>query len=103
MGWADRHIAALREGRTVSFRPSGHSMEPRIGHRQLVTVEPISSFYALKLDDVVLCRVAGHQYVHIVKQTDPANQRVLIANNRGRENGWTSFTNVYGRVTKVEP
>lgn len=103
MSWADRHIAALKAGEIVKFRPSGNSMSGRIEHRQLVTVEPISSFYALSRGDIVLCRVSGQQYVHLIKAIDPVDKRVLIGNNRGRENGWTSFENVYGKVTNVEP
>lgn len=101
MGWADNYIKKLQAGESVRFRPRGNSMSGRIESGQLVCVEPISSFYSLNLDDIVLCRVAGHQYLHLIKQTDPARKRVLICNNRGRENGWTSFENVYGRVTAV--
>ncbi len=78
-------------------------MSPRIESGQRVTVEPISSFYAVERDWIVLCTVKGHQYLHIVKATDPVNRRVLICNNRGRENGWTGYDRVYGRVVKVEP
>jgi hypothetical protein len=84
MGWADNYIKQLQAGNTVRF-------------------EPISSFYALSRGDIVLCQVKGHQYVHLVKQLDPVKKLVLIGNNRGRENGWTSYDRVYGRVTKVEP
>lgn len=103
MSWADKYIEKLQRGETVQFRPSGQSMSGKIEHRQLVTVEPISSFYSLKRGDIVLCRVAGHQYLHLIKALDPVDKRVLIENNRGRENGWTSFDKVYGRVTRVDP
>jgi hypothetical protein len=103
MSWADNYIKKLQAGETVKFRPRGDSMRGKIDSGQLVTVEPISSFYALRIGDIVLCRIAGHQYLHLIKQTDPPTKRVLIENNRGRENGWTTFDKVYGRVTKVEP
>lgn len=103
MGWADRYIEKLKAGETVQFRPRGSSMSGKIESGQLVVVQPYSSFYALQPGDIVLCRVAGHQYLHLVKATDPAQKRVLICNNRGHENGWTSFDNVYGLVTHVKP
>ena len=103
MSWADNYIKRLQAGETVQFRPRGDSMRGRIDSGQLVTLEPLSSFYALSIGDIVLCRVAGHQYLHLVKQTDPTEKRVLIGNNRGRINGWTTFDKVYGRCTKVEP
>ena len=103
MSWADGYIRRLQEGETVKFRPSGQSMTGKIEHRQLVTVEPISSFYSLRRGDIVLCRVAGHQYLHLIEQIDAGQKRVLIRNNRGRINGWTTYDKVYGRVTKVEP
>lgn len=30
MGWATKHIARLRAGETVTFRPTGESMKGRI-------------------------------------------------------------------------
>lgn len=102
-GWADRHIEALQRGETVSFRPRGNSMSPHVEDGQLVTVEPYSSFLAINRGDVVLCRVHGHQYLHLVKAIDPVDRRVLIANARGRENGWTGADRVYGRMVEVRP
>lgn len=103
MGWADNYVKKLQAGETVQFRPRGSSMSGRIESGQLVVVEPIPSFYHLNDGDIVLCRVAGHQYLHIIKRTDLVQKRVLICNNRGRENGWTGFNNVYGRVIEVKP
>jgi hypothetical protein len=66
MGWASRHIEKLRAGETVSFRPHGHSMTGRIESRQLCTVVPIDPAM-LEVDDIVLCKVAGNEYLHIVE------------------------------------
>jgi hypothetical protein len=41
MGSAGRHIARLRAGETVSFRPRGNSMSGKIESGQLCTVEPV--------------------------------------------------------------
>lgn len=101
MGWASQHIAALQEGKTVTFRPQGSSMTPRIRSGQLCTVEPISPDAPVEVGDVVLCRVNGSQYLHLVTAKD--GDRVRISNNRGHHNGWCGPQAVYGRLVKVEP
>ncbi len=76
----------------------GNSMTPRIESGQLCTVEPVD-ITDLKKDDIVLCRVSGSDYLHLVKALQ--GDRVQIGNNKGRINGWTRT--VYGRLVKVEP
>lgn len=102
MSWADSHIAKLREGHTVQFRPHGGSMRGRINSGQLVTVEPITG--EPEIDAAVLCRVRGNQYVHLVKAARGAGERrqYLIGNNRGGTNGWIGRQAIYGVVTRVE-
>lgn len=79
-------------------------MSGRIESGQLVTVEPVD-MYGFKVGDIVLCKVAGRQYLHLVKafRGGELGDEVQIANNRGFVNGWTKRRNVYGKVTKVEP
>jgi SOS-response transcriptional repressor LexA len=96
MGWAESYIAFLQQGTTVSFRPKGHSMAPKVCSGELVTVEPVQ-LDALSKGDIVLCKVKGKEYLHLVKAVNDG--QVLIGNNRGRTNGWTS--QVYGRLVKV--
>jgi len=103
MGWADRPIEQLRMGLEARFRPRGNSMEPRIRSGQLCVVQPITSPYALNPGDIVLCVVRGSQYLHQVLAIDPGRRRALIGNMRGRQNGWTPFEKVYGRLTEVHP
>lgn len=103
MAWADNYIKRLQAGETVQFRPRGDSMQPRIQSGQLVTVAPLTSFFALNRGDAVLCRVAGHQYLHLVDQLDPVAKRACITNARGHVNGWTAVGNIYGRVIRVDP
>lgn len=100
MGWAAAHIAKLKEGHTVAFRPHGYSMVPIIVSGQLCTVEPVISA-ELKVGDVVLCKVGADEYLHLVKAID--GDRYQIGNNRGRINGWVSGAKIYGRLVKVEP
>lgn len=95
MGWADGHIARLAQGETVQFRPRGHSMTGRIASGQLCTVEPLGA-HVLAVDDIVLCRVKGAQYLHLVKALQ--GDRVQIGNNRGGINGWITRRQIYGRL-----
>lgn len=97
MGWADPYVAQLLEGRPVRFRPRGNSMLPKIKSGQLCTVEP-RAITAIAKGDIVLCRVKGQQYLHYVAAVQEG--RVLIANARGHENGWTGV--IYGVLTNVE-
>lgn len=98
MGWATRYIEALQRGQTVSFRPRGGSMRGRIDSGQLVTVEPLRA--DPQPGDVVLCRVKGSEYLHLVKAVD--GERFQIGNNRGGINGWVGRRAIYGQCIRVE-
>jgi hypothetical protein len=54
----------------------------------------------LKVGDIVLCKVNGRQYLHLVKATQGG--RFQGGNNRGRVNGWVSAGCIYGRCARVE-
>ena len=99
MGWATPHIAALAEGRTVRFRPRGHSMTPRIRSGQEVEVVPRTR--DPESGEVVLCRVNGADYLHIVSAVQ--GDRFQISNNHGHVNGWTTRERIYGLLTSVAP
>ena len=99
MGWATAYIQKLRDGETVQFRPRGNSMSGRVESGQLVTVEPVTDTHALRPGDIVLCKVQGREYLHLVQKVGQDGQ-VLIGNNRGHTNGWTRT--VYGKCVKVE-
>jgi len=98
MSWATSYIAQLKNGQTVAFRPRGYSMEPRVRSGALCTVRP-AGVADVEVDDVVLCRVAGGDYLHLVKAKS-SDGKVLIGNNRGHVNGWSR--NVYGVLVKTE-
>ena len=100
MGWASGYITKLQAGETVSFRPRGHSMAPRIQSGQLCTVTPVESA-VLRAGDIVLCKVRGSEYLHFVKAIQ--GDRFQIGNNRGLINGWIGASGIYGRLSKVEP
>lgn len=94
MSWATGHIERLQAGDTVSFRPRGHSMTGIINDGQLVTVRPLQDEEVLVPGAVVLCRVKGSQYLHLVKAVQ--GDRYQIGNNRGRINGWISRPAIFG-------
>ena len=93
--------ARVAAGATVEFRPTGSSMVPLIRSRQLVTVAPVDPAEVV-VGDIVLARVAGAVYLHLVSAVDPVKGRVQISNNRGRVNGWTGYARVYGICTAVD-
>lgn len=99
-GWAEAHVRRLKAGETVSFRPRGGSMSPRIESGQLCTVAPVGD-EEVREGDVVLCRVRGSDYLHLVKAVRPG--QYLIGNNRGRVNGWIGRASVFGRLVRVDP
>lgn len=99
MGWARGHIVKLREGIAVSFRPRGNSMSGKIESGQLCTVAPFP-VGDLKVGDIVLCKVNGREYLHLVKAIQGA--RFQIGNNRGRINGWVSANSIFGKLVSVE-
>jgi len=99
MGWASQYIAQLEAGATVQFRPRGGSMSGKIESGQLCTVEPVEA-ESLNVGDIVLCKVNGSQYLHLIKAIQGA--RFQIGNNKGRINGWITANSIYGRCVRVE-
>jgi hypothetical protein len=99
MGWATGHIAKLKAGETVSFRPRGNSMVPKIHSGNLCTVEPVEPT-TLGVGDIVLCKVNGNEYLHLIKAIQGA--RYQIGNNRGLINGWVGANAIYGKLVAVE-
>lgn len=95
MSWASRAIEELQQGKETVIFPKGNSMLPLVQSGQRVEVEPCP-ISDLAVGDIVLCRVSGNDYLHLVKAV--SNDRVLIGNNRGGTNGWTKA--VYGRMKR---
>ena len=100
MGWATHYIAKLKGGEVVSFRPRGHSMKGKIESGQLCTVEPVADLTTFEKGDIVLCKVNGNEYLHLIKAIQ--GSRFQIGNNRGRINGWISRNSIFGKCVKVE-
>lgn len=55
----------------------------------------------LCVGDIVLVRIKGHVYLHLIKAIDRG--RFLIGNNRGGTNGWVDPNGIYGKVINIEP
>lgn len=86
----------------MQFRPRGNSMQGRIESGQLCTVEPVSDpiLECIQVNDIVLCKAGGQQYLHIVKAIQ--GERFQIGNNKGHINGWVGRNSIYGRLIRVE-
>ena len=76
-------------------------MSPRIKSGDLCTVEPVHDIAAIRVGDIVLCKVRGAEYLHFVKAIQ--GDRFQIGNNRGGINGWIGASGIFGRLTRVEP
>ena len=80
-------------------------MKGKVDSGSLVTVEPIEDKRTLRVGNIVLCRVRGREYLHLIKAIlDHAkkNSRYQIGNNRGGTNGWIGHNGIFGLCTKVE-
>ncbi len=106
------HVQLLLEGQTIKFRPHGNSMVPIVYSGQLVTVSPV--FREILVGDTVLCKVHGHQMLHLVSAIGSdqmlhlvsaigSDGRYQISNNHGHVNGWCTRQNVFGILVAVEP
>ena len=75
-------------------------MVGKITSGQLCTVAPLGD-HVLEVGDIVLCRVSGSQYLHLVKAIQ--GERFQIGNNRGGINGWITRRQIFGRLIALAP
>ncbi|HEY7688402.1 MAG TPA: hypothetical protein VH835_06900 [Dongiaceae bacterium] len=73
-------------------------MKGKIDSGQLCTVAPVNPS-TRKVGDIVLCRVRGAEYLHLIKAIQGA--RFQIGNNRGGINGWIGANGIFGRCVSV--
>jgi hypothetical protein len=99
MSWASTYIEQLKQGNVVSFRPRGDSMVGLISSGQLCTVKPIDDTTNIQEGNIVLCKVFGRVFLHLVKAA--RHNQYQIGNNRGGINGWTTRRSIYGIVTDI--
>ncbi len=100
MGWATALIPKLKAGQAVKVRPRGNSMHGLIESGQLCTIDPIEDPGVLAVGDIVLCKVRGQEYLHLIKAT--RGQQFQIGNNRGGINGWITANAIFGVCSAVE-
>ncbi len=85
-------LADLAAGKTVeNYREGGNSMTPRIMNGQKQTLVPIKDPASIREGDIVLCKVRGSYFTHLVKaiRNNKGKREFLIGNNHGHVNGWT--------------
>jgi hypothetical protein len=73
-------------------------MVGKIASGQLCTVAPLGD-HVVAIGDIVLCRVKGSQYLHLVKAIQ--GERYQIGNNRGGISGWIGRAQIHGRLIAV--
>ena len=97
MAYSERGaVEPLLRGEAVEVRGIGNSMTPILRSGEVVTVDPLTPTDELKRGDIVITRVHGRIYLHLVKAV--RGEEVQIGNNHGHVNGWTPRASVYGRM-----
>lgn len=91
------NIEKLLNGESVINKEPGNSMLPILKSKQPVRLNPIT-WEECEVDDIVLCKVRGNVYTHLVKGKND-KRGLLIGNNHGHINGWTKT--VYGKVVEI--
>ena len=89
----------LIAGETCKVTGIGNSMTPILKSRQAVICEPVTDETVLSKKDIVLCKVNGRFYLHLIHAIK--GDTFLIGNNHGHMNGWTSKRNVFSRVVEI--
>ena len=93
----------LQNGETCKITGIGNSMTPILKSHQPVICEPVTDDTELKKRDIVLCKVNGHYYLHLIHaiKTNKNSSTYLIGNNHGDVNGWISRNKIYGIVREI--
>lgn len=100
MSWASSYIEVLKRDGIVKFRPRGHSMSGKINSGQLVTVKSIGNNETYDVGDIVLCKVSGRYYLHLISAI--SGSRFQISNNHGHINGWIGIGQIFGKCIAIE-
>ena len=96
-------IVALNDGRDFTWTiPDGGnlaSMRKAVKHGQILTMSPVTETTKLQVGDIVL--VTWHQSTifHIVGKIQ--EDKFLIINSLGKENGWVEREAIRGKITKI--
>jgi phage repressor protein C with HTH and peptisase S24 domain len=96
-GKEDRITAEhLASGETCIVTGYGNSMTPKLKSGESVIMEPVGEDTILEKGDVVLCKVHGHYYCHLISSI--RGNSYQISNNHKHVNGWISKKNIFGRM-----
>lgn len=75
-------------------------MKGKVNDGDLVTLEPCDP-NELEVGDIVLVKVRGRVYLHLIKAKS-SDGRFQIGNNRGGINGWVGANSIFGIATEIE-
>ena len=89
----------LKEGLICKVIGYGNSMTPILKSGQAVICIPVTDDTELNKHDIVLCKVKGHHYLHMIHAIK--NNTYLIGNNHGHMNGTISRNCIYGKVVEI--
>lgn len=92
-------IEKLKSGKTCLVQGFGQSMTPILKSGQVCKVIPVTNETVLKKNNIVLCKVNGHIYLHKISAIN--GKRYQISNNHKHVNGWVGRDNIYGLVVEV--
>ena len=90
----------LKSGLTGKITGYGQSMTPILKNGQSVICEPVKDDTKLNKKDIVLCKVKGHYYLHLIWAVK-SDGTYLIGNNHGHPNGTVSKKCIYGKVVEI--
>ena len=78
-------------------------MKPKINSGQLVLVRPKrdDDCQTLKKGNIVLCKVKGNHYLHLISAISSDRKRFQISNNKNYINGWITENQIYGILVKT--
>lgn len=93
----------LRNGETCRVVGVGNSMTPILKSRQAVICSPIKDNTVISKKSIVLCKVKGRYYLHLVHgiRKTKDKEEYLIGNNHGHMNGWVQRKNIFGIVSEI--
>ena len=86
----------LRSGESCIVVGYGNSMTPKLMSGEAVIMEPVNDDTILNKNDIVLVKVNGRYYCHLISAIK--HNSYQISNNHKHVNGWVSKRNIYGRM-----
>lgn len=99
----DPLLEALLEGKSYTWTtPDGGdfaSMRQAIKHGQTLTMSPVLDPKEVQVGDIVLVKWHAGYLFHMVGEIE--EDKFLIVNSLGKENGWVSGRDILGRVTHI--